>query len=291
MSEIDLLTGCLRKEAIEGTLDRLKAECDAEGYPLSILVIDLDNFKSYNDKYGHLKGDEALKYFASTLRLSMEESDHFIFRFGGDEFLVVFPEKSPHETYLIANGIKKNLKIRPFLSKGHLFKMTFSGGIASYPSDGHNIEDLFKNADKAMYFSKTHGHKKTTLYKHIAAKKIASILRIIALILVAAAVFFYFQKSYYRDLVVGWVKEKINAAAVILTRQFPSSDGEGFDTIYLKSGRMLKGIIIRDGKDEIEINLRLKSGMGSVTIKKSEIKEINMWKKGSERSAEEKRQI
>lgn len=284
MNEIDLLTGCLRKESIEGTLDNLKAKCDAERCPFSILVIDLDNFKAYNDKYGHLEGDDALRYFASTLRLSMTEEDHFIFRFGGDEFLLVFPGKDPKETHLIANSIKKNLRIRPFLSKGHIFKMTFSGGIASYPSDGDNIENLFKNADKAMYFSKTRGHKRTTLYRNIVPETIASILRMIALILVALVVFFYFQKSYYRDLVVGWVKEKINVAGLFLTRQSSDSTAEELDTIYLKSGRIIKGAIIRDGKDEIEVNLRFKSGMGSVTIKKSEIKEIELWKKPSETS-------
>ena len=71
MNEKDFLTGCLTKESIDSTLDRVRAQSSYGKTPFSVMVIDLDHFKEYNDKYGHMDGDEVLRYFSSTLRLSI----------------------------------------------------------------------------------------------------------------------------------------------------------------------------------------------------------------------------
>ena len=282
MSETDFLTGCLGKESIDGTLDKLHAECDIDKRPLSILSIDLDNFKSYNDKYGHMEGDEALKYFASTLRLSLGEEDPYIFRFGGDEFVLAFPGKSAKETYLIANGVMKNLRRRPFLYKGHIFRLSFSGGIASYPSNDNDVQAVLQKSDKAMYFSKTHGRKKTVLYSRMLHRAVGRILFISVSVLVAGGGFFYFQKSPYKATVMDWLKEKVDPTLATLVRKTVNVGSEGSDLVYLKSGRVLKGIIVRDDKDEIEISLNIESGKASVTVKRSEIRKIKKQPKKDE---------
>ena len=122
MIEKDFLTGCLSKEAIGSTLDSVRAQSSFNKTSFSVLVIDLDHFKAYNDKYGHIDGDEVLKYFSSTLRLSIGEEDGIIFRFGGDEFVVVFPDKSAEEAYSIAVDIIKAFRKRPFLSRGSSYR-------------------------------------------------------------------------------------------------------------------------------------------------------------------------
>jgi len=274
MGETDFLTGCLRKESIDSVLAKLKAECDVDKCPLSILNIDLDNFKSYNDKYGHMEGDEVLKYFASTLRLSLGGESPHIFRFGGDEFILAFPGKTANETYLIANNVMKNLRRRPFLYKGHIFRLSFSGGIASYPSDGDDIETILQKSDKAMYFSKTHGRKRTTLYANMLHRMLEKIALIFISVLVAAGALFYFQKSPYRGNITDWLKGKTGTAVAALTRTTAKTDSEGSDFVCLKSGRVLRGIIMRDDKDEVELSLNIESGKASVTIKKSEIREM-----------------
>ena len=274
MSQTDFLTGCLSKEAIEVTLAKLKAECDLDKIPFSILVLDLDHFKTYNDKYGHLDGDDILKYFASTLRISFQEVGAFIFRFGGDEFLVAFQGKGGKDSFLIANHVMKILKKRPFLSRGRIYKLSFSGGIASYPNDGHETETIIQKADKAMYFSKTHGRGRNTLYGQILWKTIKRILFILTVLLSAGGILFYFKHSSYKDYIVKRLKKEIGKAGIALAPPPAKINFEGIDFVYLKSGRILKGIIIRDDKDEIELNLNLETGKGTTTIKKSDIERI-----------------
>ncbi|MCX5666713.1 MAG: GGDEF domain-containing protein, partial [Candidatus Omnitrophica bacterium] len=164
MLQTDFLTGFLSKESINLTLDKLKAECDIDKSHFSMLVLDIDRFKTYNDKYGHLYGDDMLRYFSGTLRMILESLQTFMFRFGGDEFIIVFPGKSAKEVYDITRDILKTMKRRPFLSNGRMYKLSFSAGITTYPNDGQDTDEIIRNADKAMYFSKAHGRGKAIIY-------------------------------------------------------------------------------------------------------------------------------
>ncbi|MDP3730359.1 MAG: GGDEF domain-containing protein [Candidatus Omnitrophota bacterium] len=275
MSEKDFLTGCLSKEAINPTLDKIMAECKVNKIPFSVLVIDLDHFKAYNDKYGHIDGDDVIKYFASTLRLSFGEDGIFIFRFGGDEFMIVFSGKGGKEANLIANNVIKNLRRRPFLFRGRIFKLSFSAGIASYPSDGNEIEAILQKADRAMYFSKTHGRGKVTLYSHMLRRTVEKILLIFMSILIVATAVFYFNNSSYKDYAVYWLKNGMGKASAALAPASIRVDSRGLDIVYLKSGRILKGIIVRDDEDNVELNLSFETGRGSITIKRSDIEKIS----------------
>ena len=290
MSEKDFLTGCLSKEAIDSTLDKIRAQSNVNKTPFSILVIDLDHFKAYNDKYGHIDGDEVLKYFSSTLRLSIREEDGLIFRFGGDEFIVVFPDKSAEEAYPIAVDIIKTFRRRPFLSRGRMLKLSFSGGIASYPIDGNESDTVLERADKAMYFSKTHGRRRVTLYRRIFRKIFERSLLIFISALLLAGTIAYLQRSSFKDYAMNWLKSgmkkagtTLSSVSVTLVPVTPISVapvsvktyGKDFDVIYLKSGRILKGMIKRDDKDEIEIDLDIDQGVGSATIQKSDINNVS----------------
>lgn len=274
MSEKDFLTGCLSKEAIDSTLDGIRARCRFNKTPFSILVIDLDHFKAYNDKYGHIEGDEVLKYFSSTLRLSIAEEDGLIFRFGGDEFIVVFPDKSAEEAYSIAIEVIKAFKKRPFLSKGKMIKLSFSGGIASYPIDGDESDTILERADKAMYFSKTHGRRRVTLYRKIFMQMFMKSFVVFMIMLFLVGVILYIQQSSFNDRISNWLKLGMKKAGTTLASVSAKTDDNSPDIIYLKSGRVLKGTIKRDDRDEIEINLNIDQGVGSATIQKSDIKNI-----------------
>ena len=278
MEQIDFLTGCLSKESIDATLDKVKAGCTVDKLPFSILVVDLDRFKIYNDKYGHLDGDDILKYFASTLRITLKEVENFIFRFGGDEFIIVFPGKNCKEAFSIINSVIKILKKRPFLSRGRIYRLSFSGGIASYPADGRDIEDIIQKADKAMYFSKTHGRGRATIYGQITWKTIEKTFIVLVSILLAGGLLFYFQQSSYKDYVIEKFRKEVGKVSTSLAPQTSPTqvkiDTEEYDLVYLKSGRILRGAIVRNDEDEIEINLVLDMGKGIVTIKRSDIDRI-----------------
>lgn len=272
--QTDFLTGCLSKESIDGTLDKVKAECDIDKKPFSMLVLDLDHFKIYNDKYGHLDGDDILKYFASTLRISLKEFENFIFRFGGDEFFVVFPGKSGKEALSIANNLLRVLRKRPFLSRGRIYNLNFSGGIASYPGDGHESESIIDKADKAMYFSKMHGRGRVTLYKHILWKSIRRALLMVLVSLFIAGGLLYFQKSSYKDDLVSWIKGRTGRISTKLLTTTSKMATEDLDRVYLKSGRTLVGNILREDDKEVEISLTMETGSGTVTVEKPKILSI-----------------
>ena len=270
----DFLTGCYSKEELYQILDRVKAECNIYKRPFSILVLDLDHFKAYNDKYGHLDGDEVLKYFASTLRLSFDEGECIPVRFGGDEFIIIFPGKGAGETHALANGFAHNLRKRPFLMRGRIFKMHFSGGIAAYPNDGTDTDDLLQKSDKAMYYSKTHGRGKTTHYEGMWLKTLKrSIFLLVIGVLVIGVVYYKLYSERVRvGEAVARVKRGINAT--LAPEQSAAGKAPKLDRIYLKSGRVFSGRIIRETEYSVELGLELKQGEGSIVLKKSDIKKI-----------------
>src|SRR3989338_1814153 len=90
----DYITKCYSREDMNDILRELEEDCRTTQKKFSILVADIDHFKSFNDKYGHFFGDEVLKYFAEALRIHLDDFQNIPIRFGGDEFVMIFPEKS-----------------------------------------------------------------------------------------------------------------------------------------------------------------------------------------------------
>jgi len=270
----DFLTSCYTRESIKSYLDKLFAENKAYDKEFSIILLDVDHFKSFNDKHGHLYGDEVLKYFSSSIRLGLTNVDSTVFRFGGDEFIIVLPEKNVKEAYKIAIELQNTLKSRPFLLSGKLLKMSFSGGVASCATDGDSPEKLIASADKAMYISKKRGRARATAYSRIWLDRI----RTIAVMLVVAAVIGVialgsslfingsFPKSFGSFPPIKFANP-LKGGAVL-------SDGKDVVTVRLRSGSIIKGKILKENQNEIEISLSLDKGEGSLTIKKANIKSI-----------------
>lgn len=128
------------------------------GKVIGVLLLDLDSFKTVNDTMGHGRGDELLKIVGGELVKCVSESN-VVARFGGDEFIILVNNVSKEEEVVkIANNII-NLFNKPFSIAGQEFFITASIGIAMYPVDGGDIEDLIKNADVAMYDAKGRGKK------------------------------------------------------------------------------------------------------------------------------------
>ena len=122
--------------------------------PLSLLFIDIDNFKAINDTYGHIVGDWVLLQFANLLRKHKRKKD-FIFRWGGEEFVVVLFHTSNREAYDIADLIMKDVEEHVFYHDGIAVKTTISIGIASAEEKkAVDIEKMLEAADKALYQAK-----------------------------------------------------------------------------------------------------------------------------------------
>lgn len=139
----------------------LEASIQATEFPLTIAVIDIDNFKSVNDTFGHEMGNEVLLCLSAQLQSSCGSKGH-IFRYGGEEFTIIFPHTNPHEA-------KKMIEETQTILSNHRFDfmkdrvITFSCGIAVYPSSKYGAHDFFQLADRVMYQAKLSGKNKVMI--------------------------------------------------------------------------------------------------------------------------------
>lgn len=130
---------------------------------LSFLMIDIDNFKSFNDKYGHLVGDVILKTIAEIIKVSCREID-LIGRFGGEEFMVILPMTSKDGALFVAERIRKAIESRQIKAFDELLNLTVSIGVASFPQDDRTTQEIMDKADSALYHSKRNGKNKVSAY-------------------------------------------------------------------------------------------------------------------------------
>lgn len=130
---------------------------------LSFLMIDIDNFKSFNDKYGHLVGDVILKTIAEIIKVSCREID-LIGRFGGEEFMVILPMTSKDGALFVAERIRKAIESRQIKAFDELLNLTVSIGVASFPQDDRTTQEIMDKADSALYHSKRTGKNKVSVY-------------------------------------------------------------------------------------------------------------------------------
>lgn len=130
-------------------------------HPLSLLLLDLDHFKDYNDTYGHLEGDKVLVRFSQIIKSCLRTNDS-AYRYGGEEFTVILPETGGEEAKTVAQRIRKTLEAEKFMPiPNNQVKITISIGVTQY----HPKEELstfIQRADKAMYLSKENGRNKVS---------------------------------------------------------------------------------------------------------------------------------
>jgi diguanylate cyclase (GGDEF)-like protein len=156
MADTDSLTGLLTSRAYHERLESEFRKAQAARKSLSLLIIDLDNFKRINDSYGHPAGDELLRRVGALLRQQARRND-VCCRYGGDEFIVVMPETIKSEAAVVADRIRKSMEDLAFSFNGATVKATVSIGAASYPQDVTNKQSLIKAADDALYAAKDDG--------------------------------------------------------------------------------------------------------------------------------------
>ncbi len=135
------------------------------GSEFSLVMIDVDYFKDFNDTHGHLVGNEALKHLAHILIAAVRESD-IIARYGGEEFAVILPETYKEEAHHFSERFRKKIAATPLKLPGmkKQIGITVSIGIASFPVDGKTAEQVFLSADSALYTAKKQGRNQTVLF-------------------------------------------------------------------------------------------------------------------------------
>lgn len=161
----DHLTGLANRRAFRQGLQREILRCQRYGLILSVLLLDLDDFKGVNDACGHLFGDLVLERAGRLLRRTVRDSD-LPARYGGDEFAVLLPETDRMGAYTAGERIRRGLLLA-FAEEpiaGREVHLAVSGGVASYPDDGVDAEVLVERADRALYLAKGGGKNRVALY-------------------------------------------------------------------------------------------------------------------------------
>ena len=161
-AEIDEMTGFYNKKATERMIEKMLLELPSQKY--AFFIFDIDNFKQANDNFGHLFGDLCIKEFTWIIKESFKENNTILGRIGGDEFVVFTPVLNIEWVNRKAGEVSKALNI---VCENNLssWKMTGSIGIAVTPKDGKTFEDIYKNADIALYQTKEKGKNGYTIHK------------------------------------------------------------------------------------------------------------------------------
>ena len=158
LSVTDALTGLSNRRYLEARLEEEIKRSHRTGAPMSFLMIDVDEFKSYNDTFGHTEGDRALQIVARCLREVLRGAD-VAARYGGEEFSILLPQTTLSEAYLIAERVRQKIEQTPFPKR----KVTVSIGVASCPPKC-TLNDLISAADRALYEAKHGGRNLVRIY-------------------------------------------------------------------------------------------------------------------------------
>lgn len=158
MAITDPLTGLYNYRYFKHRLEQEVEKARRYTRQFSLIILDIDNFKEFNDSYGHPAGDIALKESAMIFIDNIRDKD-VIARYGGEEFLLLLPDAGTEEAYLVAERIRQAMEDHIFKADDHLpdLNITISGGIATFPHHADTAEMLLKNADDILYNAKNEG--------------------------------------------------------------------------------------------------------------------------------------
>jgi diguanylate cyclase (GGDEF)-like protein len=157
-ADVDGLTGAFNKRYLQRRLGDELHKAERADTALSLLLVDIDHFKHYNDTNGHLEGDQVLKSVGEILRHSVREDD-VVARYGGEEFVIVYVGANKDNALRLAEKLRHEVEGHPFPhgARQPNGAVTLSGGVASFPEDARSYTDLLRCADEALYEAKGSG--------------------------------------------------------------------------------------------------------------------------------------
>lgn len=160
----DGLTGLYTHKFIVERLEQELERCGSGGGPLSIMLLDIDFFKKYNDSHGHFAGDAVLKNLSAVLSGYFKKQNAAVGRFGGEEFLVILPSADRQEAFLEAENVRSAVQEKIVMIRRKPAAITVSIGVACFPQDAKRADDLIEKADSALYEAKRTGRNRVCLY-------------------------------------------------------------------------------------------------------------------------------
>ncbi len=161
ISMLDGLTGISNRRYFDGFLNKIWAINMREKFPVSLIMIDIDHFKNFNDTFGHLAGDQCLKTVATVVDMTVKRPGDFVARYGGEEFAVLLSNTGEDGAAKLAEKIRSNIERTPIEYEGRITSVTVSLGVASMVSIRGKVPgDLIHTADCALYQAKNQGRNK-----------------------------------------------------------------------------------------------------------------------------------
>ncbi len=167
----DFLTGLKTRGYFEQQLELEIKRSERKKTHFALLMIDIDFFKSLNDRYGHHAGDQVLRDVSAILMRDMREVDT-VARYGGEEFVIILPETGASGAQLVAERLRRSVDHAKFFagSPSAVERLTISIGVAIFDEDAQFRRELIENADAALYYAKSHGRNGVILYRDIAKR-------------------------------------------------------------------------------------------------------------------------
>ena len=164
MAETDGLTGCYNRRYLDTQIQKELSYANDHNMPLSLVMFDLDNFKQFNDQYGHVVGDQCLRQIVNAAKSILQRPTDILARYGGEEFMLLLPSSHLEDAYKIAERLRKtiiDLRI-PHQNSAHFGIVTISLGVACWqPSQALDVNKLISLADEALYSAKQAGRNRT----------------------------------------------------------------------------------------------------------------------------------
>ena len=156
--EKDALTGIYNRRKFDRDVELIVSMSDRTGKGASLLFIDIDLFKKFNDEYGHQEGDKMLKKVTKSISNGLRGYDTIhVYRYGGEEFVVMLPDTTTRDAVSIAERLRKNVK--------KLCSVTVSIGVSHYKEIADTLPELIKRADEASYQAKQTGRDRVMVFK------------------------------------------------------------------------------------------------------------------------------
>ena len=162
LSVTDALTGLLNRRYLEERLTEEIKRSNRHGFPMSFIMVDVDEFKSYNDQFGHAEGDEALQIVGACLKEKLRGAD-VAARYGGEEFSILLPQTNSEEAAIIAERVRERVEKTCFPNR----QVTVSLGVATLSLELNSITNLITAADKALYEAKRCGRNNVRIYENL----------------------------------------------------------------------------------------------------------------------------
>ncbi len=160
----DGLTGLANRKSFDAEIERIAGEAKAEGRAYSLVLMDIDHFKAFNDNYGHQIGDQVLRLVAQTLVEGVKGRD-VAARYGGEEFALIFPDTNVQAAMRVADNLRQAVANKEVINRNSgekLGRITLSGGVAQYNGGEESTDSLIERADNALYTSKHNGRNQIT---------------------------------------------------------------------------------------------------------------------------------